>query len=443
MSTRNHEPRKRLIPTLAGLAALSLLAAGCAPAAEGDNGGSDGSEGPTEFSFLTVVESPQIRDELTRLSKNQCAEENEALPLAVETIPQADVNQKVSLLASQGALPVMFVSPTTESRVGGDMYEAGKLLDLEKALKDVGAWEDVRPAAAATVKSIYGDMVSLPFQYNIEGFWYNKEIFAENGIEVPTTWEEFTQAASTLKSAGVQPLTAAGSQGWTITRYISTYLARAHGSDALDAVKSGDAAFTDPDYLVAAQELAELGANGYFGQGVASRDMNTMLADFLGGTAGMMYDGSWVLSNIADEEENKIGTENIGFFPFPAVENGEGNINDYPANTGTVTAVNKALYNDDVGAWLGCIAKNYGSSLLANQGAISGFAQNEEVEGVPRLVAEVNQRMDKAKEPVQWLEAPFNSRFADAAGLNAGTLLTGGISPEDYMSKLQSSLGSR
>ncbi|WP_154792544.1 extracellular solute-binding protein [Occultella kanbiaonis] len=441
MSARIRSRRARLVPSMAGLAALSLLAVACAPAGGDSGGGSDGGGddqgGATEFTFLTTVENPQIRDELTRLSENQCAAENEALPLVVDTIPQADVNQRVSVLASQDALPVMFVSPTSESKVGGDMYESGALLELEETLTDLGVWEDVLPAAASTVNAIYGDMVSLPFQYNIEGFWYNKQIFADNGLEVPTTWAEFTEAAAALDAAGVQPLTASGAQGWTITRYISTYLARANGVDALAQVTDGSASFTDPDYLIAAQELATLGEAGYFGQGIVSRDMDTVTAEFFGGTAAMMYNGSWVLSNVYDEEQNTIGVDNIGFFPFPEVEGGAGSIDDYPANTGTVTAVSASLYNDKVGAWLACIAENYGSSLLENQGAISGFVQNTEVDGVEPLVAEITERMVDAQDAVIWLEGPFDQRFGDAAGLSAGSLVDGGISPEDYMAQIQ------
>lgn len=438
MTRRTSGSPRRLVTALTGLAAFSLVAAACAPASDASGGGAEGEGGgATEFSFLTTVENPQISNELTRLSEDQCSAENEALPLVVDTIPQGDVNQRVSVLASQDALPVMFVSPTNESRVGGDMYESGKLLDLEATLTDLGAWDDVLPAAAATVNAIYGDMVSLPFQYNIEGFWYNKEIFAENNIEVPATWAEFTAAAATLQDAGVQPLTASGEQGWTITRYISTYLARDNGVDALAAVQDGGATFTDPDYLVAAQELADLGAAGYFGDGIVSRDGDTMTAQFLTGDAAMMYNGSWILSSVYDEERNEIGADNVGFFPFPAVEGGAGSIEDYPANTGTVTAISAELYNDKVGDWLACIAENYGSSLMENQGAISGFAQNTEVEGVEPLVAEVSDRMTSAEDAVLWLEGPFDQRFGDAAGLNAGSLVAGQISPEDYMAQLQ------
>ncbi|WP_156253055.1 ABC transporter substrate-binding protein [Pseudactinotalea terrae] len=441
MSRTSRFMRSRLAPAVAGAAALALIVTACGPAGgdSDDSTGGDADGGATEFSFLTITENPQISEELTRLSEGACADANAALPLTIESIPQAEVNNRVPLLASQDALPVMFISPTTESKVGGDMYESGKLLDLEATFDELGIMENVLPAAAETVKTIYGSMVSVPFQYNIEGFWYNKEVFAANGIEVPTTWADFKEAAATLDAAGLQPLTAAGTQGWTITRYLSSYLARSQGVDALQNVVAGDAGFADPEYLEAIQEVASLGEAGYFGEGLTSRDSDTMTSQFFAGNVGMMYNGSWTLSSVYDEGQNPLGPDAFGFFPFPEVEGGSGSIADYPANTGTVTALSADLYNDKVGDWLVCISENYGSSLMENQGAISGFAQNTEVE-TPELVSDIVGQMEGATGAVIWFEAPFGARFGDAAGTNAGPLLDGGISPEDYASLLDEAI---
>jgi raffinose/stachyose/melibiose transport system substrate-binding protein len=433
--------RRRLAPAAAGAAALALIVTACGPAGGGSDstGGDDADGGATEFSFLTITENPQIGEELTRLSEGACADANAALPLSIESIAQAEVNNRVPLLASQDALPVMFISPTTESKVGGDMYESGALLDLETTFEELGIMDNVLPAAAETVKTIYGSMVSVPFQYNVEGFWYNKDLFEANGIEVPTTWEDFKEAAATLDAAGVQPLTAAGTQGWTITRYLSTYLARSQGADALQNVVDGEASFSDPEYLTAIEEVASLGEAGYFGEGVTSRDIDTVTSQFFAGNVGMMYNGSWTLSSVYDEAQNPAGPDGFGFFPFPEVEGGSGSMSEYPANTGTVTALSADLYNDKVGDWLVCIAENYGSSLMENQGAISGFVQNTEVE-TPELVSEIVSQMESATGAVIWFEAPFGARFGDAAGTNAGPLLDGGITPEDYAALLEEAM---
>lgn len=56
-----------------------------------------------------------------------------------------------------------------------------------------GAWSDVKS----------GDAVyAIPVDGGPMGMLYRKDIFDEYGIEVPTTWEEFAQAAQALKDQG-------------------------------------------------------------------------------------------------------------------------------------------------------------------------------------------------------------------------------------------------
>src|SRR5699024_5822957 len=75
----------------------------------------------------------------------------------------------------------------------------------------------------------------------------------------------------------------------------------------------------DPEYVRAAQAVADLGEAGFFEEGVGSIDMDTSTHQFLTGDAAMFYMGSWALSDFNNEEGNDIGAENIGFMPFPEV----------------------------------------------------------------------------------------------------------------------------
>lgn len=45
---------------------------------------------------------------------------------------------------------------------------------------------------------------------------YNKAIFEENDIEIPTTWEEYEAVCEKLKAAGVTPMFYSGADGWTL-----------------------------------------------------------------------------------------------------------------------------------------------------------------------------------------------------------------------------------
>lgn len=425
---------RRFVPLIAGLGATALLLSACS----GDAGGS--AAVPTEFTYLSFAENTSIQDTLTSLSTGSCATENEALPLDITTQPQASYDQQLQLLAGQNALPVIFASGNSP-QVAKDLNDGGKLVDIDAALDKLEQGDAIIPAARSTIEALYGgDVYVLPTEFNVEGIWFNKQLFAENGIEEPQTWEELTDAAATLSAAGVTPFSADGQDGWPLTRLVGNYLFRTIGPDAMQKVIDGDASLTDPEYVEAAQAVADLGKAGYFGPSVGSIDYMTAVNQFLTGEAAMFYMGSWILANFNDPEQNKIGAENIGFMPFPEVEGGAGSRDQLAANVGVPLALSEASYSDDVSAWLGCFAENFGSTSLGEQGVITGFAVNEPVEDLPPLTQAVQERIDETTQSVLWFEALFNAKAATTSQTNASQLVTGAISPEKFMEMVQADL---
>ncbi|GAB3608444.1 hypothetical protein GCM10027414_05690 [Humibacter ginsengiterrae] len=190
MINRRHR-RTALAAGIALAAAVSLAAcsSGASNAGSTSGGGATGKD-PAKFTVLTANENPALATELKNLAAGKCKAENTALPLVDQTVAQADVVQKITLLASQNALPVHFIAGTSMVRPDGDLGKNGLVLNYETALKKLGAWDDILPAAASTVNSVYGQMVSLPYQYNIEGIWYNKAIFDKLGLSEPTTFDQ-------------------------------------------------------------------------------------------------------------------------------------------------------------------------------------------------------------------------------------------------------------
>ncbi|MEV7873426.1 extracellular solute-binding protein [Microbacterium sp. NPDC089188] len=424
-------PRSRRMVAITSLGAAGLLAlTACA-------GG--GSAGATSFSFLVNQENTTIPELLTSLSTDQCKAENDAQPLQVETVPQTQLDQKLQLLAGQNALPAQYAAGNAPA-LTKELAQGGQVLDLDKTLTDLGVIDQIEPAAISTIEQLYGGFNVLPYQYNIEGVWYNKQLLADNGIDVPSTWDELSAGAAKLQSAGVQPFSASGEQGWPITRLISGYIFRDLGPDALQKVADGDAKLTDPEYVAAAQAVADLGANGYFGQGVGSIDYDTAFNTFLTGKAAFFYMGSWALANFADESANQIGSDNIGFMPFPDVAGGAGDSSQTPANVGLPMALSAKAYTDDTGKWLTCIANNYGAQSLSEADTISGFKVNGDVQ-VDDLTALVQDRIASTQESVLWFEALFNAKATETSQKNAAQLVTGAISPQDFMSLVQADLG--
>jgi len=245
--------RKPLIGTAVLVSAGVLVLAGCSGGGGGDNGGG---ENPTTFEFLKNAENTTTQPILDALAAGACEAENEAAPLEVNSIPQAELDAQVQLLATQDGLPPMFSAGGNPAE-GAKLWEAGYLVDFDEALTDLGVRDKIADGAVSTIEKLYGgDFTFLPFQYNIEGIFYNKQVFADNGWEVPTTWDDLLTIADEAKAAGLTPFAASGEQGWPLTRLISGYLFRTLGADALQAVADGKAKLTDPEYVKAAAAIA-------------------------------------------------------------------------------------------------------------------------------------------------------------------------------------------
>ncbi|MFJ8951145.1 ABC transporter substrate-binding protein [Streptomyces sp. NPDC102381] len=438
MSSRTPVARRmRLSLLTAGVASMSLLATACG----GSGGGS--SAAPKEFDYLSVTENTTVKTALKSLSKGSCKSAQQALPLKVETVPQSSLDQKLQLLAGQNALPVQFAAGNAPA-LTQQLAKSGKVADLESELKKLGVHDQLEPAAVSTIKALYGDKLDvLPYEYNIEGIFYNKKVFKANGIEIPGTWAELRTAAAKLESKGMQPFAASGQQGWPLTRLISGYLYRSLGPDALQKVADGKAKLTDPAYVKAAQEVAELGKKGYFGKGVGSIDYDTAMNQFLAGKAGMYYMGSWALANISDAKQNEVGAENVGFLPFPAVSGGKGSVDQYPSNVGLGIALNAKSFDKKTGDWVSCIAKNYGSTALKDHGTISGFKVNGEVKDANKVTTQVRDTIGSSKQNVLWFEALFSTKATTVSQTNAARLVTGSMSPKQFMQTVQNALAAK
>ncbi len=434
-TAHRRRPGRRLLVLGTAMASAVLLAA-CG----GGGGGGGPVKDPDKLTYLYNVENGNIAPVLESLAEDECAAQNAALPLDISSIPQGELDAQIQLLAGQDALPVMFAAGGTPAE-GVKLWKAGKLVDFEQELQKLGVLDMIEPAAVSTIKKLYGGAFNfLPFQFNIEGIFYNKAYFAENGFSEPKTWGELMRIADAFAAKGIQPFAASGEQGWPITRLISTYLYRSLGPNALQAVAEGTAKLTDPGYVKAAAVIADLGKKGYFGQNVTSLDYDSAQNEFLNGNAAMYYMGTWALTAVNNPEKNQIGLDNVGFMPFPAVEGGAGSIDQYPSNLGLPSTFGAENFSPKVADWLKCITENFGERSLVQENTISGFKVNGDIPPQPAMTQDIQQRIANSTESVLWFEALFNAKAGQDSSNNAPLLVTGQMAPEEFMQMLQTDL---
>ena len=172
--------------------------------------------------------------------------------------------------------------------------------------------------------------------------YYNQELFSEYGVEAPHTWEQFTQAISTFKDAGVIPVALAGQSQWPYLMWIQYLTDRIGGPEVFQAVMEGQAdAWSDPaitEALTKIQELVDMGAFGTgYGSVVADAGGDTALVHT--GRAAMVLQGSWVYSNFLNDAPAFVEAGSLGYTNFPTVSGGTGDPANLVGNTSNYWSV--------------------------------------------------------------------------------------------------------
>ncbi len=427
--------RRQFVKVAAGgTLGLAALLAGCGSS----TGSSLNSNGSAAIEFLSGQQAGTGWPLVLATITDQYAKTHPGTTFKVDFAGQtgSGLNQKVQLLAAQGALPILYNTPPAD--LMAQLVKNGEALDIESTFQQLGVFEELQPAAVTLLKKVFnGQLVALPFELNIEGFWYNKQIFAQNGLQPPDTWDALVQLAASLQQKGIQPFSTSGIQGWPITRLIGNYLFRKLGPDSLEKVQSGQAKLTDSAYVEAAQAVSNLGKQGYFGKGVATIDYDPAVDVFLSGKAAMFYMGSWELRDYNNPSRNKIGADNIGFFPFPNVTGGVGSSTQTPMNAGQPTSMNKKKYNATIGQWLAYMAKNYGDVALQKEGAVTGFVVHNPPANLDPLTTLVINQIKQVSQPVLWFEALFSTKATNISQQDASLLVTNAMSPNNFMAAVQ------
>lgn len=193
---------------------------------------------------------------------------------------------------------------------------------------------------AAVAQSTYdGKIMAIPFG-GLSGcdFFYNKQIFAECGIEVPQTIDELEAACDKLVANGYVPFSLANGSKWTGSMYYMYLVARHSGNEQFDAAYEGTGSFTSDAFIWAGEKIQEWVEKGYFPEGVNSliTDDGQDRALLYDNTCAMMLHGSWQCGSIANDSQEWYDN-NCGVFRFP--EDSEAKAKGVPQDVEIGTAI--------------------------------------------------------------------------------------------------------
>jgi raffinose/stachyose/melibiose transport system substrate-binding protein len=215
---------------------------------------------------------------------------------------------------------------------GGGLIEQVDAGLVQDVTDDVEPWIDDLNTAAAGMYQVEDRQYGIPFDLGMVGFWYNKDLFAEAGIdEPPATWGDLLDDVQKLKDAGITPIALGEGDKWPGMFWWALLSLRNGGPDAL--LKAGeDGSFDTEPFVQAGEQLQELVELEPFQDGWQAAvwdGAGGQAATIATGGAAMHLMGQWAPgTQDANSPDGEGLGDSLAWFPFPAVEGGDGDPSD-------------------------------------------------------------------------------------------------------------------
>ena len=288
--------------TVTALAA-SLFATGCGDSKESSsNGGNDSLSGTITFAIWDN-------------NLNDFIESNDMIGKFQEQYPDIDIEVEkiwntMKMRASANQLPdVMFNKTFTLSR-------------FKDYLLDLSDTEAAKNNELADGYKVDGKILGIPMTSGYEYVYYWKDMFEEAGVEVPTTWSEFEDAAKKLQdyygkdNADFMAIACGLKDEWPDYPYMEFMpaLESGNGQNWNDMAAQDEPFAEGTDINKAYKKVQELFNSGVLGKDPLGIGNDQATSLFAAKDAAIIALGDWGLQNIQNQADD---TSQLGAFYLP------------------------------------------------------------------------------------------------------------------------------
>lgn len=249
---------------------------------------------------------------------------NPNVKINVQAIQNEDMDGKLQTALNSGAPPDIFMAR------GG-----GKLADIVAADQVMDLSDSVDPATKAAVSegvlnafTVDGKLYGMPTAVLPGGMYYSKDLYKKAGITAtPKTMGELSTTVDQLKGAGVEPIALGAKDAWPAAHYYYFFALRDCSKATMDAAAK-DKSFSDPCWTKAGEDLQAFASTSPFNKGF----LTTSAQQGAGSSAGLLANhktamelmGAWEPGVVASLTPDQKPLSDLGWFPFPAVDGGQG-----------------------------------------------------------------------------------------------------------------------
>jgi glucose/mannose transport system substrate-binding protein len=208
-------------------------------------------------------------------------------------------------------------APDSFQTIGGDdlrqWAKMGALAPID-ALAVEQRWLDLVPSSVLDSARWNGTLYGVPLNLERDNtLFYNKALFAANGIAPPTSVAAMLEAARAFDAKGVQALSVSASGGWTIADMLfEGILVAEAGPDFVEAYLTGQLKGDAPELQVALTDLAAL--LDYANPDRGTTGWGDAVKRLCSGEAAMLMMGDFVKGQL--EVNGCLTPDEIGYVPL-------------------------------------------------------------------------------------------------------------------------------
>ncbi|MFJ7936063.1 ABC transporter substrate-binding protein [Sporosarcina sp. NPDC096371] len=356
-------------------------------------------------------------------------DENPNVKINVDSVLNDSYKEKIKVLVSSDKLPDIFTA--WSDSFAQNLVSSEKIMPLNDVISNDEEW------SSKIIESQYGGFTfddvtyGIPFTVDGKAFFYNKEIFKENNIAVPSTYDEFIGVLGKLQEAGYkEPLVEGLTNTWAISHYLGTIFQRVVEPSILEKDYNQDTGeYTDSGYITGLEVFQEL--TTYMGDVSTAIDHEAARNMFGNGEVPILYMQFAEIKMVED-----IGDVEIGFFNFPEVSNGKGNQTSLTgAPEGWMLSENAPKEAVEFLKFL--TSKETAFEFTKTDGQLNAVKGAVTQENVNANSLEAYDIIMEASTTAPWFDNAVNINIADIFMRGGQELATGQTTPEEILKAVQ------
>ncbi|ANY68010.1 ABC transporter substrate-binding protein [Paenibacillus sp. BIHB 4019] len=415
---------------------LVLVAAGCGTNSNESSGGSKETAG--ESGEQVTINFMHLWPEGVSAGQNKIVnqiikayqDEHKNVTIKQEVLDNEQYKNKLKVLSASNKLPdvgVTWAAGFLQPYVEGKLFTpVDDLLSGELNGKFV--------SGTTEAYAIDGKTYALPLEFNIAPVYYNKSIFEKYKLEIPQTYEDLKAVAKTLSENGIAPIALGNKDRWTGSLWYMYLADRIAGQQTLSGAINGEGAFTDEGLLQAATEVQTLVDSHAFVKGFNGLSNEEAKSEFLNGKAAMYMMGTWELPNFTTNEDiPKEFRDSVGFFKFPKVEGGKGDINSWVGGPGVGLFVSEnSAVKEEAKAFIEYFVTQWGEQAVTGAGVIPATKVDTSSMELPQLYIDLFNEMNQASSITLFADVQMQASAAETHLNMIQALFGKAVTPEKF-----------